>query len=199
MRNQSGVYQVRNRPKRTLSPTEDCTRVSVITGRPSTIELRACPQLKGCESDYLLYWEFVKKVVSEVCVEGTNRRGRPLGRWEDNVKEYVSERRVRGNGVEWARRECVDRERWRSICHGHPLGRERGVRAIDWLINWLGHDTSRTEVLITKIPVPWPTPREDRDKELQTDTQRKFLPSFNIQSPLLNTLHNQTHSTQDHY
>ncbi len=22
-------------------------------------------------------------------VEGTNRRGRPLGRWEDRVKEYV--------------------------------------------------------------------------------------------------------------
>ncbi len=25
-------------------------------------------------------------------VEGTNRRGRPLGRWEDRVKEYVCER-----------------------------------------------------------------------------------------------------------
>ncbi len=25
-------------------------------------------------------------------VEGVNRRGRPLGRWEDKVKEYVSER-----------------------------------------------------------------------------------------------------------
>ncbi len=33
-------------------------------------------------------------------VEGTNRRGRPLGRWEDKVKEYVSERGVRGNGLE---------------------------------------------------------------------------------------------------
>ncbi len=55
-------------------------------------------------------------------VEGPNRRGRPLGRWEDKVKEYISERGVRGNGLEWARRECMDRERWRSICHGHPLG-----------------------------------------------------------------------------
>lgn len=44
-------------------------------------------------------------------VEGTNRRGRPLGRWGDWVKEYVSERGVRGNGLEWARRECMDRER----------------------------------------------------------------------------------------
>ncbi len=26
-------------------------------------------------------------------VEGPNRRGRPLGRWEDRVKEYLSERR----------------------------------------------------------------------------------------------------------
>ncbi len=68
-------------------------------------------------------------------VVGTNRRGRPLGRWEDRVKEYVSERGVRGNGLEWARRECMDRERWRSVCRGHlPWGRfrrERGVRAID--------------------------------------------------------------------
>ncbi len=37
-------------------------------------------------------------------VEGTNRRGRLLGRRKDKVKEYVSERGVRGNGLEWARR-----------------------------------------------------------------------------------------------
>ncbi len=54
-------------------------------------------------------------------VEGPNRRGRPLRRKEDRVKEYVSERGVRGNGLEWARWECMDRERWRSICRGHPL------------------------------------------------------------------------------
>ncbi len=35
--------------------------------------------------------EFVKKVYLS-SAEGTNRRGRPLGRWEDRVKEYVSER-----------------------------------------------------------------------------------------------------------
>ncbi len=67
-------------------------------------------------------------------VEGPNRRGRPLGRWEDRVKEYVSERVVRGNVLEWARRECMDRERWRSVCRGHPLGghfrRERGIEAV---------------------------------------------------------------------
>ncbi len=53
-------------------------------------------------------------------VEATNRRGKPLGRWEDRVKEYVSERGVSGNGLEWARKECMDRERWRSVCRGHP-------------------------------------------------------------------------------
>ncbi len=51
-------------------------------------------------------------------VEGPNRRGRPLGRWEDRVKEYMGERGVRGNGLEWARRECIDRERWPP-----PLGK----------------------------------------------------------------------------
>ncbi len=63
--------------------------------------------------------EFVKKVYLS-SVEGTIRRGRPLGRWGDRVKEYISERGVRGNGLEWARRECMDRGRWRSICRGHP-------------------------------------------------------------------------------
>ncbi len=62
--------------------------------------------------------EFVKVYLSSV--EGTNRRGRPLGRWKDRVKEYVSERGVRGSGLEWARRECMDRERWRAVCRGHP-------------------------------------------------------------------------------
>ncbi len=65
--------------------------------------------------------EFVNKVYLS-SVEGPNRRGRPLGRWEDRVKEYVGEMGVRGHVLEWARRECMDRERWRSVCHGHPLG-----------------------------------------------------------------------------
>ncbi len=77
--------------------------------------------------------EFVK--VYRSSVEGPNRRGRPLETWEDKVKEYVSERQARENGLEWAIMECMDRERWRSVCHGHPLGgrfrRERGVGAVD--------------------------------------------------------------------
>ncbi len=78
--------------------------------------------------------EFVKKVYRSTA-ERTNRRGRPLGRWKDRVKEYVGERGVRGNGLEWARRKCMDRERWRAVCRGHPLTgrfrRKRGVGAID--------------------------------------------------------------------
>ncbi len=54
--------------------------------------------------------EFVKKVYRS-SVEGTNSRGRSLGRWEDKVKECVSERGVRGNGLEWARRERMGKER----------------------------------------------------------------------------------------
>ncbi len=42
---------------------------------------------------------FVKKVCWSR-VEDPNRRGRSLGRWKDRVKEYVSEREVRGNGLE---------------------------------------------------------------------------------------------------
>ncbi len=78
--------------------------------------------------------EFVRKVYLS-SVEGPNRGGRPLGKWEDRVKDYVSERGVRRNELERARRECMDRERWRSVYRGHPLWgrfrRERGVRAID--------------------------------------------------------------------
>ncbi len=77
--------------------------------------------------------DFVK--VYQSSVEGPNRRGRPLRRWEDEVKEYKSEREVRGTGLEWAKRECIDSERWRSVCSGYPLWgcfqREQGVRAIN--------------------------------------------------------------------
>ncbi len=55
--------------------------------------------------------EFVTKVYLS-SVERPNKRGRPLGRWETRVREYASERGVRGNVLEWAWRECMDRERW---------------------------------------------------------------------------------------
>ncbi len=45
------------------------------------------------------YEESVKKVYLS-SVEGPNRRGRPLGRWEDKVREYVSEGSKAGVGKE---------------------------------------------------------------------------------------------------
>ncbi len=79
--------------------------------------------------------EFVKKVyVSEI--EGPSKKGKPLGRWKDRVKEYMSERgATRGGGLEQARRECLDRKRLRLFCHDHLLRgcswREQDVRAIE--------------------------------------------------------------------
>ncbi len=46
--------------------------------------------------------DFVKVYLSNI--EGPSRRGRPLGRWEDRMKEYLSERGVRGDGLEQARK-----------------------------------------------------------------------------------------------
>ena len=56
-------------------------------------------------------------------------RGRPLVRWDDRVLEYVRERgdrRVRS--MQQARRECMNRDRWRLFCRGHPLGGVPGNR-----------------------------------------------------------------------
>ncbi len=52
--------------------------------------------------------EFKKVYLSSV--EGPSRKGRPLGIWEDRVKDYVNEKGMRGNGVEWVRRECRNGE-----------------------------------------------------------------------------------------
>ncbi len=66
--------------------------------------------------------EFVKKVYMSESV-GPNSRGRPPGRWRDRVKEYRCERgATRGGRLNQAKRKCLDREKWRLFCHGHPLG-----------------------------------------------------------------------------
>ncbi len=79
--------------------------------------------------------EFVMKVYMSESV-GPNSRGRPPESWRDKVKEYMCERSAtRGGKLDQAKRECLDRQRWRLFCRGHPLGecsqRERCVRAID--------------------------------------------------------------------
>ena len=43
--------------------------------------------------------------------EGPDRRGRPLRRWNDGVKEYKSDRGTGGEeGLEQVRRECLGRK-----------------------------------------------------------------------------------------
>ncbi len=65
--------------------------------------------------------DFVKKVYASE-IGGRSMRGRPLGRWKDRVKEYMSERdATRERGLQQARRECLERERWMLFCCGQPL------------------------------------------------------------------------------
>ncbi len=42
----------------------------------------------------------------------------------------MNERGVRGNALDWARRECMDRQRWKSVCRGHPLGGYGAINAV---------------------------------------------------------------------
>lgn len=66
-------------------------------------------------------------------------RGRPHGRWRDKVKEYVCERdATRREGLDQARTDCLERERWRHFCCGHSPGgtfpegaRHQSYREID--------------------------------------------------------------------
>ncbi len=64
----------------------------------------------------------MKKVYVSESVD-PNSRGRTLGRWRDRVKEYMCKRgATRRGGPDQARRECLDRERWKLFCRGHPAG-----------------------------------------------------------------------------
>ena len=59
--------------------------------------------------------EFVKTVyVSET--ESPRRRGRLVVRWKDKVKEYMHQRVADRGGLEQAKIECMNRERWRLFC-----------------------------------------------------------------------------------
>ncbi len=65
--------------------------------------------------------QFVKKVNASKSV-GPHIRGRPPGRWRDRVKECMCERgATRVGKLDQARRECLDRERWRFFCRGYPI------------------------------------------------------------------------------
>ena len=61
----------------------------------------------------------MKKVYASE-IEGPRRRGRPLVRWKDMIKEYMHQGSAyRGGRFEQARRECLDKERWSLFCSGH--------------------------------------------------------------------------------
>ncbi len=62
----------------------------------------------------------LRRCIYLISAASPSRRGRPLERWEDRVKKYMSKRGVKGNGLEQARRECMDKERRKSFSHGHP-------------------------------------------------------------------------------
>ncbi len=71
------------------------------------------PYIERMEND-----ESVKKVYLS-SVEGPNRRGRPLGRWGDKVREYVSEASKVGSGQGgsvWIRGEVEVRLPWPPPC-----------------------------------------------------------------------------------
>ncbi len=55
-------------------------------------------------------------------VHAEGARGLPPVEWRDRVLDYVRERgEIRIRGLEHARRECKDRNKWRLFCRGHPL------------------------------------------------------------------------------
>ncbi len=55
-------------------------------------------------------------------VDAVGARGRPSVKQADRVLEYVRERvERRMRGLQHARRECMDRNKWRLFCRGHPL------------------------------------------------------------------------------
>ena len=48
---------------------------------------------------------------------------RAVVRWKNRMNQYMHENVADSGGViVLARRECLDRERWKLFYHGHPLG-----------------------------------------------------------------------------
>ncbi len=64
--------------------------------------------VKWVKRSTLRWFGYIKRMKNEEfkvylsSAEGPSRRGRPSGRWEDQMKEYMSERGVRGSGLEQA-------------------------------------------------------------------------------------------------
>ncbi len=82
---------------------------------------KKCVEVRWFGHIEMLSEEFVKKVYMSESVD-PNSRERPPGRWSNQVKEYMCERgAIRGGRLDQARRECLNTERWRLFCCGHPL------------------------------------------------------------------------------
>ncbi len=62
--------------------------------------------------------DFTKRVY-ESTIEGRGVRGRPPVKWINRVEGYWRER-AGGRDLECAGRECLNRETWKQLCHGHP-------------------------------------------------------------------------------
>ena len=55
-------------------------------------------------------------------IDAVSARTPPV-KWEDRVLQYVRERRERRmRGLEHARRECKNKDKWTLLCHGYPQG-----------------------------------------------------------------------------
>ncbi len=88
-------------------------------------------------------------------VEGLSRKGKPLGGWKA-LKEYVNEKGMRGDGLEWTRRECIDRERWRSLYCG-PLSfldTSGGSEALELFIEILSYFSNQVQRAVEHICHP---------------------------------------------
>lgn len=74
------------------------------------------------QKERMLESEKMKRMYTSKVVAVTER-GRPPVKWEDRMLKYVRERSKKSvRGLEDARRECKDRNKWRLFCRGHPLG-----------------------------------------------------------------------------
>ncbi len=101
-------------------------------GVSSKGEKMKCGVMEGAKRNTLRWFGHMERMVENVMTKRVHMsmadvvgaRGQPPMIWGDRVLEYVRERGERRmRGLEHARRECTDRNRWRLFCHGHPLTR----------------------------------------------------------------------------
>ncbi len=73
-------------------------------------------------------------MVYKSAVDDVGVRGRPTIKWKSRVLKYLKESWNKGlREMGSTRMECMDRNKWRHFCRGHPLRKspETGVRVDD--------------------------------------------------------------------